>query len=63
MSYFPIYYVLMCYLGALVILATVMRNRAKTPRRCEIWNDVALITWHVGAILFVVYLADLIWVK
>jgi uncharacterized BrkB/YihY/UPF0761 family membrane protein len=63
MNYFAIYYVLMCYLGALVIIATIMRNRAKTTRRCELWNDVAVITWHIGAILFIIYLTDLIWVK
>jgi hypothetical protein len=63
MNYFPIYYILMCYLGALVIVATVMRNRAKTQRRCEIWNDIALVTWHVGAVLFIVYLADFLVVK
>lgn len=59
-QYFGIYYILMCYLGLLVILATIMRNRSTNERRIHTWNTIAITTWHTGAILFVVYLADLI---
>ena len=60
MDYFPLYYLLMAYLGALVIVATIMRNQAATERRCHDWNIIAITTWHLGAILFIIYLADLI---
>lgn len=55
---FIAYYLLMCALGVVVITATIMRNRASSVRRCKIWNRAAIVTWHVGAILFVVYLYD-----
>ena len=55
---FIAYYILMCLLGVVVITATIMRNKASTVRRCKIWNRVAFFTWHVGAILFVIYLYD-----
>lgn len=57
-TYFWIYYALMCCIGAVGITATVMRNKASSTRRCKIWNRVAMISWHVGAILFIVFAAD-----
>lgn len=55
---FLAYYLLMCVLGVVVIVATLMRNKASTQRRCKMWNRVAFVTWHIGAILFVAYLYD-----
>lgn len=57
-TYFWIYYALMCVIGAVVITSTVMRNKASTQRRCKLWNRVAIISWHVGAILFIIFAAD-----
>lgn len=57
-GYFIAYYLLMCVIGAVVIVSTVMRNRASTPRRCHNWNRVAMGTWVLGAVLFAVYVID-----
>lgn len=55
---FIAYYILMCLLGVVVVTATIMRNKASTQRRCILWNRAALVTWHLGAILFIAYLTD-----
>lgn len=57
-TYFWIYYLLMCAIGVVVITATIMRNHSSTQRRCRTWNKIAMISWHLGAILFIIFAAD-----
>lgn len=63
MGYFWIYYLLMCCLGAVVLGLALARNRANVAgdeRRCRKLYKASLVTWHIGAILFVIYLGDLL---